>query len=83
VKRDTATCGPLRKHPVGNAGMRMHMLVQRRAEAVLERDRTKPRAGLSRPVTIGWHTCRIAKQQLSESGGQVRCGIIVYSRPDR
>ena len=67
MKRDTATCGPLRKRPVGNAGMRMHMLVQRRAEAVLERDRTKPRAGLSRPVTIGWHTCRIPEQPFQKS----------------
>ena len=67
MKRDTATCGPLRKHPVGNAGMRMHMLVQRRTEAVLERDRTKPRAGLSRPVTIGWHTCRIPAQPFQKS----------------
>jgi len=31
--------------------MQMHMLVERRAKPVLKRDRTKPRAGLSRRVT--------------------------------
>ena len=48
MKRHAATIGGPLEHPVGHAGMQMHMLVERRAKAVLERDRTQPRAGLSR-----------------------------------
>jgi hypothetical protein len=51
VKRHVATCGGPLEHSVGHASMQMHMLVERRAKAVLERDRTQPRAGLSRCVT--------------------------------
>ncbi len=62
MKRHAASCGAPLEHPVGHARMQMDMLVERRAKAVLERDRTKPRAGLSRRVTISWHIRRIAKQ---------------------
>ena len=40
----------------------MHMLVERRAELVLKPDCTKPRAGMSRRVTISWHIRRMTKQ---------------------
>ena len=42
--------------------MQMHRLVERRAKAVLERDRTQPGAGLSHRVTISWHIGRMTKQ---------------------
>ena len=62
MKRHATTCGGTLEHPVGHAGMQMHMLVERRAKAVLERDRTQPRASLSRRVTISRHICRMTKQ---------------------
>jgi hypothetical protein len=62
VKRHAATFSAPRKHPVGHTGMQMHMQVECRAEPVLERDCTQPRAGLSRCVTLSWHIRRIAKQ---------------------
>ena len=46
---------------VGRARMQMNMLVDRRAKAVLERDRTKPRAGLSRRFPISWHIRGVTK----------------------
>ena len=62
MKRHAATCGALLEHPVGHAGMQIYMLVERRAKPVLKRDRTKPRAGLSRRVTSSWQIRRMTKQ---------------------
>ena len=62
MKRHAITFDTPRKHPVGHASMQMHMLVERRAEPVLERDRTQPRAGLSRRVTSSWQIRRMTKQ---------------------
>ena len=42
--------------------MQIHMLVERRDKAVLERDRPQPRAGLSRCVTLSWHIRRMTEQ---------------------
>jgi len=62
VKRHAATIGGPLEHSVGHAGMQMHMLVERRAKAVLERDRTQPRAGLSRRGEISWLIRRMTEQ---------------------
>ena len=62
MKRHAITFDTPRKHPVGHASMQMHMLVERRAKPVLKRDRTKPRAGLSRRVTSSWQIRRMTKQ---------------------
>jgi len=40
--------------------MQMHMLVERRAKPVLERDRAQPRVGLSCYNTFSWYSRRIA-----------------------
>ena len=62
VKRHAAAIGGPLEHSVGHAGMQMHKLVERGAKPVLERDRTQPRAGLSRRVTSSWQIRRMTKQ---------------------
>ena len=68
MKRHAATCGALLEHPVGHAGMQMHMLVERRAEPVLKRDRTQPRADMFRRITVSRHIRRMTKQPGSGCG---------------
>ncbi len=62
MKRHAITFDTPRKHPVGHAGMQMHMLVERRAKAVLKRDRTQPRADMFRRITVSRHIRRMTKQ---------------------
>ena len=62
MKRHAVAIGGPLEHSVGHAGMQMHMLVECRAKPVLKRDRTQPRAGLSRRVTISWLIRRMTEQ---------------------
>ena len=68
MKRHAAPCNAPLEHPVGYARTQKHMPVERRAEPVLKRDRTEPRAGLSLRITVSWHSCRIAKQSFNLYG---------------
>ena len=92
MKRHAATIGGPLKHPVGHAGMQMHMLVDRRAKPVLKRDRTQPRAGLSRCAALARKrhqkamatacTLRPRKPKAEQPAGQIPTELFFNMMPE-
>jgi hypothetical protein len=62
VRRGVAGCLISSRHEdaVGDAGVEVHMMVERRTEAVQKGDATEPRAGGCRDVGVARDACRSA-----------------------
>jgi hypothetical protein len=54
VKRHAAACGGPLKHPVGHAGMQMHMLVERRAKGLWRKSATARLRRSATPKNLGF-----------------------------